>query len=286
MAFGRELKAVRKDGSSFPAEISLNMIPTSEGVLVLSVIVDITQRKQIERELQTQREELVRSNRDLEQFAYVASHDLQEPLRMVARYTELLGERYQDQVDEKGAKYIRYVVDGARRMQQLVADVLSYSRVGSQGKPLVPVSTHAILLGVIRSIHVTVQAAGASIEHGELPTVLGDATQLGQLFQNLISNSIKFRSEQPPRVSVCAESRAGHWEFVVRDNGIGIEPQYGEQVFAMFHRLHERGKYEGTGIGLAVAKRIIERHGGRIWIESKSGGGTAVRFTLQAPMTD
>ncbi len=222
----------------------------------------------------------MRSNRDLEQFAYLASHDLQEPLRMVASYTELLGERYRGQLDEKADKYIRYAVDGARRMLQLVADILAYARVGSQGTALVPVDAQLTLSRVVDSMRVAIQAAGATIEHTELPTVLADEMQLSQLLQNLISNAVKFRSQQPPRVCIRAEFRYTHWEISVADNGIGIEPQYTERIFAMFQRLHESSKYEGTGIGLAVAKRIVERHKGRIWIESQLGQGSTVFFTL------
>jgi PAS domain S-box-containing protein len=280
-AMGRELKATRKDGAEFPVQISLNNIPTPQGTYVLSVVEDITERKHTAEELQAQREELLRSNRDLEQFAYIASHDLQEPLRMVASYTELLSERYQGQLDEKADKYIRYAVDGARRMQQLVADILAYSRVGSQGRPLVRVDASAIADRVIGSMRATIEAQGACVERTELPFVLADESQLSQLFQNLISNSIKFRSEQPPRVHISARLQGVQVEFVVSDNGIGIEPQYAERIFGMFQRLHERGKYEGTGIGLAVAQRIVERHGGRIWVESELGKGAAIHFTLQ-----
>lgn len=200
---------------------------------------------------------------------------------MVANYTELLGQRYRGKLDAKADTYIHYAVDGAKRMQQLVADLLAYSRVGSQGKPLLPVNAGPVLDGVIDSIRGAIQEANAVIEVPEtLPTVLADEVQLRQLFQNLIGNAIKFRAEAPPRIVVRVVSRANLWVFSVEDNGIGVEVAYADRIFQMFQRLHERGRYEGSGIGLTIAKRIVERHGGRIWVESRPGSGATFYFTL------
>lgn len=275
MGAGRDLHGRRKDGSIFPLEIALNPVPTHAGIVILGSIVDITERKRQENELR-------RSNADLEQFAYVASHDLQEPLRMVASFTELLRQRYEGRLDEKADKYIHYAVDGAKRMQRLVADLLAYSRVGSQGKPLVPVAVRPVLERVLRSLQHSIDEAGAAVETPpELPTVLADEGQLHQLLQNLIANAIKFRSERALHVLVDARPANGRWRFEVRDNGIGIEPRYAERVFGMFQRLHERDRYDGSGIGLALVKRIVERHGGTVWLESEPDRGTSFFFTLQ-----
>lgn len=201
---------------------------------------------------------------------------------MVANYTELLAERYRGRLDEKADKYIHYASDGARRMQRLVTDLLAYSRVGSQGKPLTRVDAGAVLQFVLRTLRPLLRDSGAVVDHGDLPRVLGDEGQLHQLFQNLIGNAIKFRSEASPRVMIGAERKGGRWQFSVADNGIGMQMQYAERVFQMFQRLHEVGRYEGSGIGLAIAKRIVERHDGRIWVESTPGEGTTIYFTLTA----
>jgi light-regulated signal transduction histidine kinase (bacteriophytochrome) len=282
MGHGRELKAIRQDQSQFQVEISLNTIPAHRGAYVLAVINDVTQRKIMQSEMQAQREELERSNRDLEQFAYVASHDLQEPLRMVARYTELLRERYQGKLDEKADTYIRFAVEGAKRMQQLVADTLAYSRVGSHGEPMAPVSIANVLRRVVVSLREPIRAAAARIEYGAMPTVIGDEIQINQLFQNLVGNAVKFRGAEPPVVTITAVPAGAEWLFAVADNGVGFEAEYSDEIFLMFQRLHARDRYEGTGIGLAIAKRIVERHGGRIWAESRPGQGSTFHFTLQA----
>ncbi len=276
MGQGRDVHGLRHDGTLVPLEIGLSPIEMPEGSFVLATLIDITERKRRD-------DELRRSNADLEQFAYIASHDLQEPLRMVASYTELLAERYKGQLDERADKYIFYAVDGARRMQRLVADLLAYSRVGSQGKPLRPVAAGAVLADVLQVLAPRIREAGAELQCGDLPTVMADEDQLFQLLQNLLGNALKFRSEAPPRIRIGATLEGGEWHFLVTDNGIGIEPRYSERIFQMFQRLHERGRYDGSGIGLSIAKRILERHGGRIWLESALGCGSTFHFTLPAP---
>lgn len=201
---------------------------------------------------------------------------------MVANYTELLAQRYAGQIDERADKYIRYASDGARRMQRLVADLLAYSRVGSQGKPLVPVEAEQVLQAVTHALQRLLRESGGLVESDPLPRVSADEGQLHQLLQNLISNAIKFRSEAAPRVRITARPQGQRWLFQVSDNGIGIDMQYAQRVFQMFQRLHELGRYEGSGIGLAIAKRIVERHGGTIWIDSVPGQGSTVSFTLLA----
>jgi PAS domain S-box-containing protein len=275
----RELTALTRDGREVPVEIGLNPFRGPDGPLTLASIVDITERKRRE-------DELKRSNEELEQFAYVASHDLQEPLRMVASYTQLLEQRYKGKLDEKADKYIFYAVDGAKRMQRLITDLLVYSRVGSQGKPLVPVPAGDAVRRVTETLTEQIRSARATVETGELPVVLADEGQLCQLFQNLIGNAIKFRGESAPVVRVTATPQDHHWVFAVRDNGIGFDMQYADRAFQMFQRLHERGRYEGSGIGLAIAKRIVERHGGRIWLESQPGAGTTFFFSLLSPPSD
>ena len=223
---------------------------------------------------------LARSNKELEQFAYVASHDLQEPLRMVASYTELLAERYEGQLDQKADKYIKYAVDGAKRMQRLINDLLALSRVNTRGNPFEPTDSLNVVQDVLKGLEKVIQETNAEIRIGSLPTVQGDSTQLAQLFQNLISNAIKYHGEAPPVVDISARRENNQWVFAVKDNGIGVDPQFFERIFVIFQRLHERDQYPGTGIGLTVAKKIVERHGGRMWVESEPGQGATFLFTL------
>lgn len=256
------------------------------------VAFDISALKQAEEELKklnqtleqrvTERtEELSRSNAELEQFAYVASHDLQEPLRAVASFAKLLARRYADQIDATGQDYINRIVGGAIRMQTLITDLLTYSRVGRQGRPFAMTSCAAVLSTVCGNLKVAIEESGAELTIEDLPAAWGDETELTQLFQNLIGNALKFRSERPTQIRVAAQADDSGWLFSVQDNGIGIDPAYAERIFQIFQRLHSRSQYPGTGIGLAVCKKIVEHHGGRIWVESAPDQGAMFCFTLQ-----
>jgi signal transduction histidine kinase len=224
--------------------------------------------------------ELARSNADLQQFAYVASHDLKEPLRIVASYTQLLARRYKGKLDSDADEFIRYAVDGANRMQWLINDLLAYSRVTSQDQVLEEVDCHGVLEEVLSDLRVAIEESRAVVTHDPLPRVMADRGQLGQLFQNLIGNAIKFHGKGPPQVHVTAERKSDEWAFSVRDNGVGLDPQYAERIFVIFQRLHDREEYPGTGIGLAICKKVVERHGGRIWVVSQIGQGATFHFTL------
>jgi PAS domain S-box-containing protein len=238
-----------------------------------------------EDQLRQMAEDLARSNAELEQFAYVASHDLQEPLRMVASYTRLLARRYQGQLDQDANEFIDFAVDGATRMQHLINDLLAYSRVSTQNRAPQPVNTEQLVDQVIGDLAPLIQEHQAQVARGALPTVLGDARQIGQLFQNLITNAIRYRRDEPPRVHVSARPAVGaSWEFSVADNGLGIEPQYYERIFVLFQRLQGRDHSAGTGLGLAICKKIVERHGGRIWVQSMPGTGSTFLFTLPSPV--
>ena len=237
-------------------------------------------RKRAEAELERTAAELARSNRELEQFAYVASHDLQEPLRMVSSFVQLLAQRYEGQLDAEADEFIHFAVDGAHRMQALINDLLTYSRVERRGKELKPVAAEAVLERALLDLHAAIEESGAEVTHDPLPEVVADEIQLGQLLRNLVSNAIKFHGEAPPRVHVGVRERDGEWLFSVRDNGIGIDPQFADRIFMIFQRLHTREEYPGTGIGLAVCKKIVERHGGSIWVEGQPGAGSTFYFTL------
>lgn len=240
---------------------------------ILAVGTDITEFKQIENELR-------RSNAELEQFAYVASHDLQEPLRAMAGMVQLLSKNYQGQLDAQADVYIRHAVEAASRMQALINDLLAYSRVDRRGKSLDPIQSSDCLQVALHNLDIAIRESGATITVGQLPIVHADATQLVQLFQNLIGNAIKFRGEQLPQIHINVTQLPDDWRFSVCDNGIGIEPEYFERIFLIFQRLHSRREYAGTGIGLALCKKIVERHGGIIWVESQPGLGSTFHFTL------
>ena len=244
------------------------------------------ERKRMEKALRKKTEELARSNEDLEQFAYVASHDLQEPLRMVTSYVQLLSKRYKAKLDADANEFIDFAVDGAVRMRKLINDLLTYSRVGTQGKELSPTDSEAVLAQSVNDLKVTIEENGALVTHDPLPTVMADSPQLEQLFQNLIGNAIKFRRNEPPHVHISASRNGKGWIFSIRDNGIGFAPEYSERVFVIFQRLHSRQEYAGTGIGLAICKKIVERHGGHIWVESDVGKGAIFRFTIPAVGTE
>jgi PAS domain S-box-containing protein len=247
---------------------------------IIGTATDITDRKQAELELQSQKQDLARSNAELQQFAYVASHDLQEPLRMITSYLELLERRYKGQLDEKADKFIAYAVDGATRMQILINDLLSYSRVGTTGKDWASVDCEKIVQNVLSNLHLSIAQSYAIITHDVLPKVHADSSQMTQLFQNLISNAIKFHGEEIPQIHIGVESNHGNWLFSVQDNGIGMEVQYLERIFIIFQRLHSKTEYPGTGIGLAVCKKIVERHGGNLRVESQPGQGSTFYFTI------
>lgn len=241
---------------------------------------EVAERKRAEHELEIRAQALASSNAELEQFAYVASHDLQEPLRMVTSFTQLMVNRYRGNLDTDADEFIDYIADGAKRMSRLINDLLEYSRVGTRARPLAPTDCSVIFDVACNDLRVAIEETNATITSDPLPTVSGDETQLLQLFQNLIGNALKFRGSDPIRVHVSAERRNRQWLFRISDNGIGIEPQYAERIFIIFQRLHSRERYPGTGIGLAICKKIVERHGGRIWVESEPGAGATFCFLL------
>ena len=237
-------------------------------------------RHQVEHDLARKVEELARSNADLEQFAYVASHDLQEPLRMVSAYTQLLAERYRGQLDETADKFIGYASEGALRMQVIIRDLLAFSRVGRERAASASVDCNSLVEGILQSLRSTIAESGAVVTHAGLPTIWAHPTRLAQVFQNLIGNAIKFRGKEPPVVSVHAEKAGADWAFTVSDNGIGIAPEHAESIFVVFQRLHSRSEYAGNGIGLAICKKIVELYGGKIWVESQAGKGSSFKFTM------
>lgn len=281
---GLEEKETWPDGSESWVATTKMPLRDKEGHIIgtFGISTNINERKQAEAALARQAQELARSNVELEQFAYVASHDLQEPLRMVRSYVQLLERRYKNKLDADADEFIAYAVDGAARMQTLINDLLAYSRIGTQGKTPHPTNCAEVLERVLANLSIAIEESEAVVMYDALPTVLADEVQLSQLFQNLIGNAIKFRGEATPKIQVGAERKDGEWLFWVRDNGIGIAPEYYHRLFMIFQRLHSRDEYPGTGIGLAICKKIVERHGGRIWVESVGvpGKGTTFYFSL------
>src|SRR5277367_4272009 len=278
---GIELTGRRRDSTEFPIELMLSPLESAEGILVTAAIRDITTRKKAEANLLNKVEELNRSNEELGQFAYIASHDLQEPLRMVASYTQLLSRRYKGKLDSDADEFIAFAVDGASRMQRLIQDLLTYSRVGTKGRDLVEISSEEALEQALINLRGAIEDKSAMVTHDPLPNVVADDMQLVQLFQNLIGNAIKYQNAGIPKVHISASRNGGKgWTFAVKDNGLGIDSQYFERIFGMFQRLHKREEFAGTGIGLAICKKIVERHGGTISVESQLGEGSTFRFAL------
>jgi PAS domain S-box-containing protein len=275
-----ETTGVRKDGSEFPLELSLARWETKEGIFFTTIIRDTTEQKQAEEELERLIEELERSNKELEQFAYIASHDLQEPLRMVSSYVQLISKRYKDKLDQDADDFIAFIVNGTTHMQTLLHDLLTYSRVGTHGEPFGFTDLNSVFDKATINLKKVIDRNHADIKYENLPSVHADEVQMVQVFQNLIANAIKFRGEKTPRIHISAEQKENEWVLQVRDNGIGIDPKHFDRIFIIFKRLHTKEKYPGTGIGLAICKKIVERHGGRIWVESEPGKGLTFYFTI------
>jgi signal transduction histidine kinase len=276
---GNQFGCIIFETRSPETDINGALVRQISGVLQGSLLLQ--KHREAEKTLARQAQELTRSNAELEQFAYAASHDLQEPLRMVKSYVELIRRRYQGQLDEDADDFINFAVDGAERMRVLINDLLKYSRVTTHGQSFEPTDCAAVLEHTLTNLQIAIEESGAVVISHELPVVPADATQLLQLFQNLIGNAIKFRKKEiQPEIHLSAEHSRGEWTFSVRDNGIGIAPEYFERIFMIFKRLHHREAYDGTGIGLAVCQKIVERHGGRIWVESELGKGSTFYFTI------
>ncbi len=276
-----ETERVTKSGERIEVEVRISPIRDSEGELLgaSSIAHAIGERKRVERESARWRDELAKSNAELERFAYVASHDLQEPLRMVASYVQLLAQRYKGRLDSDADDFIAYAADGANRMKTMIADLLKYSRAG-QGDDFATIDSGAALDCALANLQYAIRETGATVTRGEMPLVRGIEPQIAELFQNLIGNALKFRGAEPPRIRVAARLAGDWWEFSVTDNGIGIAAEYRERIFEIFRRLHGRQKYPGTGIGLTICRKIVVHHGGQIRVESKEREGSTFQFTL------
>ena len=291
---GIELTASPEGSDPFPVEITFSPVQTEDGLVITSSIRDISERKKteerirqlnasLEERVQERTEALLRSNEELQQFAYIASHDLQEPLRAVAIYTQLLARRYQSQLEGDAGQFIDFIVGGAQRMERLIHDLLDFSRIDGRGADFfIPMGCGEALKDAIRNLHSLIEESGAVITAGSLPRITGDPIQMTRLFQNLLVNSIKYRSDEAPRIEIAAVDEDDHWLFSVRDNGIGIDPEYAEKVFGIFKCLDPRDKRSGSGMGLAICRKIVSRHHGRIWVESEPGKGATFFFALPA----
>jgi PAS domain S-box-containing protein len=281
--FSIETRYLCRDGATIWARTIVSPVRDAAGEMThgITVTQDITGRKDTERELARKAQDLARSNADLQQFASVASHDLQEPLRMVTSYLQLIQSRLAGSLDPELVEFMAFAVDGSARMQALINDLLAYSRVTTPGRRSRETDSAKAFRSATLNLRLAIEESSAVITHGHLPTVVYDPTQLTQLLQNLISNALKFCGDGPPRIHVEATAAGEEWVFSVRDHGIGIDPQYARKIFVIFQRLHSRETYPGTGIGLAICKKIVEHHGGRIWVESEPGRGSTFCFTVQ-----
>jgi PAS domain S-box-containing protein len=276
-----ELRLKRKNRIEFYAHLESIAVSDSRGAYVCRTsCIEITSRKKVEKEMKHLSDELKRSNEDLTRFASAAAHDLQEPLRGIEGFIKLLEKRYKGKLDEKADEFIDYLVDDVMRMQQLIKDLLEYSRVSAKGKVFITVNCSVVIEQALSNLRSAIDESGAVVTYDLLPTVMGDDAQLIRLFQNLIGNAIKFRSIEPLKIHLSAKREGNEWIFSVRDTGIGIDPKHAERIFIIFQRLCTRQEYPGTGIGLAICKRIVERHGGRIWVESNLGKGATFYFTI------
>jgi len=272
----------RKDGSIIDVEASSNLIHYGKKEILCVIARDITERKRMEKELFRKTADLVRSNQDLEQFAYIASHDLQEPLRTITRFVQLLQKRYHGKLDQDAEEFIDFIVGGTKRMQQLINDLLIYSRVNTMKEPPRLMNSEDALKTAMQNLRYVLEEAKGTITYEKMPSIVADERQMTQLFQNIIGNALKFHGKDAPRIEVSAAMKENDWIFSVRDNGIGIDPKYEDRIFEIFQRLHAHEEYSGTGIGLAIAKKIVERHDGHIWVDSEPGVGSTFYFTIPA----